>query len=168
MISEQDFDEIRDIIAYLRKVPYDVTRKALYSARELYARSGFSADSPEGTSFDAEVYAHFLQTGKQAELVEERLARALHDHGIQAALNRFFKTHHPHLCLGIMGGHALQRTDTMFRDIVSLSKRLTENGFYMLSGGGPGAMEATHLGAWMAGRSEEEVSDACEGANIVP
>ena len=160
MISEQDFDEIRDIIAYLRKVPYDVTRKALYSARELYARSGFSADSPEGTSFDAEVYAHFLQTGKQAELVEERLARALHDHGIQAALDRFFKTHHHHLCLGIMGGHALQRTDTMFRDIVSLSKRLTENGFYMLSGGGPGAMEATHLGAWMAGRSDEEVSDA--------
>ena len=59
-----------------------------------------------------------------------------------------------------MGGHALQRTDAMFRDIVSLSKQLTENGFYMLSGGGPGAMEATHLGAWMAGRSDEEVSDA--------
>ena len=131
MISEQDFDEIRDIIAYLRKVPYDVTRKALYSARELYARSGFSADSPEGTSFDAEVYAHFLQTGKQAELVEERLARALHDHGIQAALNRFFKTHHPHLCLGIMGGHALQRTDTMFRAIVSLSKRPTASSSMM-------------------------------------
>ena len=30
----------------------------------------------------------------------------------------------------------------------------------MLSGGGPGAMEATHLGAWMAGRTAEEVDDA--------
>jgi predicted Rossmann-fold nucleotide-binding protein len=30
----------------------------------------------------------------------------------------------------------------------------------MVSGGGPGAMEATHLGAWMAGRSEEETDHA--------
>ena len=48
----------------------------------------------------------------------------------------------------------------MYRQIVFLSKRLTEQGFYLLSGGGPGAMEATQLGAWMAGRSEEEVEDA--------
>ena len=30
----------------------------------------------------------------------------------------------------------------------------------MISGGGPGAMEATHLGAWMAGRNELEFQDA--------
>jgi predicted Rossmann-fold nucleotide-binding protein len=30
----------------------------------------------------------------------------------------------------------------------------------MVSGGGPGAMEATHLGAWMAGRTEAETDDA--------
>ena len=30
----------------------------------------------------------------------------------------------------------------------------------MLSGGGPGAMEATHLGAWMAGRTTDDVDDA--------
>ena len=30
----------------------------------------------------------------------------------------------------------------------------------MLSGGGPGAMEATHLGAWMAGRTGEELDEA--------
>jgi len=43
-----------------------------------------------------------------------------------------------------------------------LSKRLTEEGFHMVSGGGPGAMEATHLGAWMAGRTTKETSDAIE------
>lgn len=48
----------------------------------------------------------------------------------------------------------------MYRQIVLLSKQLTEQGFIMLSGGGPGAMEATHLGAWMAGRTAEEVEDA--------
>lgn len=30
----------------------------------------------------------------------------------------------------------------------------------MITGGGPGAMEATHLGAWMAGRSDAEVEEA--------
>ena len=37
---------------------------------------------------------------------------------------------------------------------------MAENGCLMVSGGGPGAMEATHLGAWMAGRTEEETNDA--------
>ena len=32
----------------------------------------------------------------------------------------------------------------------------------MASGGGPGAMEATHLGAWMAGRTEAEFDDAMD------
>ena len=48
----------------------------------------------------------------------------------------------------------------MTRDVARLSKRLTEDGFVMLSGGGPGAMEATHLGAWMAGRTAAELEDA--------
>ena len=30
----------------------------------------------------------------------------------------------------------------------------------MLSGGGPGAMDATHLGAWLAGRTREEALEA--------
>ena len=32
----------------------------------------------------------------------------------------------------------------------------------MISGGGPGAMEATHLGAWMAGKTEAELTTALE------
>ena len=51
---------------------------------------------------------------------------------------------------------------------VLLSKQLTENGFYMLSGGGPGAMEATHLGAWMAGRRPEEVENALQILSSAP
>lgn len=59
-----------------------------------------------------------------------------------------------------MGGHGLLRNDPMFRKVAQISKTLTENGKLMISGGGPGAMEATHLGAWMAGRSDEELDDA--------
>lgn len=75
------------------------------------------------------------------------MARTLHDHAIFAALGEFIRTHDYRRWVGIMGGHALSRTDAMYRQIVFLSKQLTEQGFFMLSGGGPGAMEATHLGA---------------------
>ena len=38
----------------------------------------------------------------------------------------------------------------------------------MLSGGGPGAMEATHLGAWLAGRTAEEAEEAIKSLAAAP
>jgi predicted Rossmann-fold nucleotide-binding protein len=49
-----------------------------------------------------------------------------------------------------------------------VSKKLTEGGCLMVSGGGPGAMEATHLGAWMAGRPDHEVEEALEMLATAP
>lgn len=160
MITNTGLNELKDIMDYLDKTPYCVTRKTLYSADELY--EGFKADHEDsyGNSFDGKVYQYYLFTGMQAPSVYESLARSLHDHGIHAALREFMDEHDPRRWVGVMGGHALPRTDAMYLDIVRLSKRLTEEGFIMLSGGGPGAMEATHLGAWMAGRSATELDDA--------
>ena len=56
----------------------------------------------------------------------------------------------------------------LYRQIVFLSKRLTEMGFIMVSGGGAGAMEATHLGAWLAERSDEEVEEALSILKAAP
>lgn len=153
---------------YLRTVPFEVNRTALYTADELYA--GYDPQKAETfeTCYDTRVYKHFIETGKQAQTAEESLARALHDNGIHVALNEFFKQYNSRLCLGIMGGHALLRTDPMYKKVVLLSKRLTEQGFIMLSGGGPGAMEATHLGAWLAGRTEQEVDAAVEILKVAP
>ena len=153
---------------YLRTVPFEVNRTALYTADELYA--GYDPQKTETfeACYDTRVYKHFIETGKQAQTAEESLARALHDNGIHVALNEFFKQYNSRLCLGIMGGHALLRTDPMYKKVVLLSKRLTEQGFIMLSGGGPGAMEATHLGAWLAGRSEQEVDAAVEILKVAP
>lgn len=162
MISSANFDNLNDIVNYLNQVPFDVTRKSLYNAYDLY--QGYDPDNDETfkTCHDTRVYEHYMSTGKQASTVEESLARTLHDHGIHVALDQFIKEHDYIRCVGIMGGHAQLRTDKMYRDIVLISKRLTEMGFYMLSGGGPGAMEATHLGAWLAGRTDDEVEDALE------
>ena len=59
-----------------------------------------------------------------------------------------------------MGGHGLLRTDPAYHKVAAISKHLTEAGYLMVSGGGPGAMEATHLGAWMAGYSDKEMAHA--------
>lgn len=153
---------------YLKSVPFAVNRTTLYTAAELYAGYDPKNEASFETCYDTKVYRHFIANGKQAQSAEESLARALHDNGVHVALNEFFKKYNSRLCIGIMGGHALLRTDPMYKKVVQLSKRLTEQGFIMLSGGGPGAMEATHLGAWLAGRSEKDVDDAIEMLKVAP
>jgi predicted Rossmann-fold nucleotide-binding protein len=67
-----------------------------------------------------------------------------------------------------MGGHGEERGSPTYLQVALIAKRLTEEGFLMASGGGPGCMEATHLGALMAGRPEGELSDAAGLLSAVP
>ena len=66
------------------------------------------------------------------------------------------------------GKYATDIKDKAYIQVVRMSKRLAELGFLMITGGGPGAMEATHLGAWMAGRSEEELQEALSIMSVAP
>ena len=168
MISSTGYDELKDVMGYLEQVPFDVARKSLYASDELY--EGFDPDDEASycACFDSKVYQHYSSLGQHARNVKELLARTLHDHCIHAALARFFKEYDHRRCVGIMGGHALLRTDKIYREIALLSQRLTQEGFIMLSGGGPGAMEATHLGAWMAGQTTEKLDDALEMMAVAP
>ena len=59
-----------------------------------------------------------------------------------------------------MGGHALLRTDENYRKVVLIAKHLAEQGCLLVTGGGPGAMEAAHLGVWLAGRNDSVIDDA--------
>ncbi len=149
--------------------PYDIYRGFLYSANSLYR--GYDPDRDEETfedCFDTKVYRHYLATGKSSSDIRETLCRSLHDHSMTNALRDYLSQYHEAQIVGIMGGHALLRTDPYYRKIVYLSKRLTELGFIMVSGGGAGAMEATHLGAWLAERTEEEVEDALCMLSVAP
>ena len=168
MIDNADFTDFQPILDYLASVPYNVSRLKLYTSDELYA--GYTPDRPESydNCYDTQIYRHYLATGKQTSDAKESIARTLHDQGMYVALGEFFRVHNYMKWIGVMGGHTLLRTDSMYRQIVFLSKRLTEQGFYMLTGGGPGAMEATHLGAWMAGRKDEEVEDALQLLSVAP
>ena len=142
------------------RMPFDIFREQLYSAESLY--KGYQPGKPLSfrECYDQQVYQHYLKAGKSATEIKETLARTLHDHSMTNAMNDFLAQFDEKQVVGIMGGHGLLRNEEAYRQVVMVSKALAENDCLMVSGGGPGAMEATHLGAWMAGRTEEETSDA--------
>lgn len=135
-------------------------RSTLYTSDDLY--DNYQAGQPESmkSCYDQRVYKHYLEFGKRSMDIKETLARTLHDHSISSALHEFLSAYKETDVVGVMGGHAIARNDPRFATVASMAKALTERGKLMISGGGPGAMEATHLGAWMAGRSDTELQEA--------
>lgn len=134
----------------------------LYTADTLY--EGFEPGNEESfdTCFDTRVYQDYISRGKHTDDISETLARAIHDHSMSDAMYELLDGFQERDVVAVMGGHALLRTDPAYRKVVEISKALTEKGRLMVSGGGPGAMEATHLGAWMAGRSSAELDEAMQ------
>lgn len=147
---------------------YKAFNTCLYNGDSLY--EGFDPEHEESfdTCFDTRVYTEYLEKGKRTNDVRVTLGRSLHDHSIDDAMNDFLDRYNPADVVGIMGGHSLRRTDDTFRQIVCISKQLTERGKLMVSGGGPGAMEATHLGAWLAGYPDDSIDEALDILSAAP
>ena len=147
---------------------YNAFRSRLYTGESLY--DGFDPEDEQSfaTCFDSRVYADYVEKGVQSDDIRETLGRFLHDHAMSDALFDFLSRFDEKQIVAVMGGHALKRTDSTYRDIALISKELTEKGKLMASGGGPGAMEATHFGAWMAGRDMDEFDSALESLLSAP
>ena len=137
-------------------------RRELYTAEDLYDKFYPEDDNSYELCYDALVYADVLKDGKRSRSLSVTLPRTIHDHSISDALFRFLSEWSPSDVVGVMGGHAMKRSDPSFRKVALVSKHLTEAGKLMVSGGGPGAMEATHFGAWMAGRNDADLDKALE------
>lgn len=95
------------------------------------------------------------------------MMQALHDHSIMRALTMFFHTVEAPT-VAIMGGHDETRTTTNYANVVHVARTLTQCGCLVASGGGPGAMEATHLGAMLANASDHDVTDALKHLQSQP
>ena len=156
--SNQDFS------IYVRKLgkPFDTYIHKLYNSQMLYEGYDYHNESTFENCYDTKVYRHYISQGKRGGEVLETLARALHDHFITHQLYKMLDLYDEKDVIGVMGGHAKRRDDPEYRQIALLSKKLTEMGRLMVTGGGPGAMEATHLGAWMAGRTDAEMEEAID------
>jgi predicted Rossmann-fold nucleotide-binding protein len=140
-------------------IPYDPFRSGLYSVeQDLYA--GYVTGQPGGYAVtrDARIYAHYCATGRSAPpSILESLYRRLHDHAMSDALD---ETLAGHRIVAIMGGHALARDADEYRAVALLGRMLARASYVVVTGGGPGAMEAAHLGAWHAGRRDEDLDTA--------
>lgn len=138
-------------------LPYDPFRKNLYHWQEL--------ERGDKTTQDYKIYDHFHQS-RYNPPVNEALWQRIHDHAIDDALREFIEMGENGLpkakCVGIMGGHQTSRLDPNYKKVALAAKWLTEAGYLVASGGGPGIMEAANLGAFLANRSDNSLSDAIE------
>nr|MCR5313729.1 hypothetical protein [Bacteroidaceae bacterium] len=153
---------------YMMDVPFEVIRRSLYTSDELFKEFDSSNPSTFQDCFDTRVYNYMMEKGKLTNDHLECSARSMHDCTMRQCLRDFLGKFEQNHVVGIMGGHAMLRTDEAYAKTVFVSKKLTELGYLMISGGGPGAMEATHLGAWLAGRTEDEVKEALEIVGKAP
>ncbi|MFG2992144.1 LOG family protein [Streptomyces sp. NPDC048257] len=135
-------------------LPFDPYRGLLYTAEELF--TGLP-DGYEATP-DAEAYAWFQETKSDGDIYSSML-RSIHDDAISDALDE-------HLAgarvVGVMGGHAMARGGPHYRGAAELGRALTRSGLMVATGGGPGAMEAANLGAYLAPAPDEALPEALE------
>lgn len=156
------------IFPELPGLPFDPYRGGLYTASELYA--GLGAASYEQTP-DARIYAWTRRPATERGTLDAALATTLHDHAIGSALGQLLAPapgdddgasapgNRGRSVVGVMGGHAAGRGSAGYAAAVRLGAGLARAGFTVATGGGPGAMEAANLGAYLSGEDEAAVRE---------
>ena len=149
--------------------PYPTHPATLYTPEDL--AFGFVPDGFSGM-YDTLVYDHFRAHGGAAPDIREAIAQRLHDAGIDNALGKalaaWVDVHGTHGAVGIMGGHAVPRGSGAYRKAALLARHLAGAGRLIVTGGGPGVMEAGNLGAFLAPRPADELSTAIDMLSVAP
>ena len=156
------------VFPQLDGLPYNPYRSKLYTWQELM--QGY--DPGHDQSLDYRIYSHFVAHGRYNPNIREALAQRIHDHAIDDALKDFLEFNDEGMSrkkgVGFMGGHSVLRTSPYFHKVAHTARLLAREGFLIISGGGPGIMEAANLGAYMAIYSHEELDDAIQILSQAP
>ena len=146
---------------------YSAGRDSLYTVDELMV--GYRSDAPM-QSLDARLAAHVKASGVPPTDVEEAIAQVIHDQGVDQAMRTYVAASVAdgrHIA-GVMGGASTPRDAAAYRLAAQTAKKLGEAGFLVATGGGLGIMEAGNLGAYFAGRSDEELDAAIDELKRCP
>jgi predicted Rossmann-fold nucleotide-binding protein len=139
--------------------PVDPYRATLYSPLELYRGL---ADRGYAATPDARTYRWAREAAVHHDAFVT-LLRAIHDDSVTDALDEFVDGRP---VVGVMGGHALERGHPAYAGAADLGRSLARAGLVVVTGGGPGAMEAANLGAYAA--HDEGLDDALARLAAVP
>lgn len=144
-----------------KNLPYNPNRNSLYSYQELLDGYNFENDA----SVDLKIYQRFVKNKYNPPLFEA-MAQRLHDFNIDESLRRLMgfdkKGMTEKKAVGFMGGHATRRGSEYYIKVAKAAKLLAEKDYYIMTGGGPGIMEAANLGAYMANRTDKDLATAIE------
>jgi predicted Rossmann-fold nucleotide-binding protein len=142
-------------------LPFDPYRARLYTPAELY--DGI-ADKPYAQTPDALAHA-WDQEPRDREDVLEIILRGLHDDSIADALGEFAVGRR---IVGVLGGHAAGRGTAGYLEAARLGRAVARAGYTVGTGGGPGAMEAANLGAYLAPFPDSALDEAVRTLAAVP
>lgn len=159
-------DEAIDLIARgafifpkFKNMPFKPYRSKLYTWQDLM--EGFSEQKDE--SYDLKVYQHFVKH-KYNPPLDVALAERIHDYGIDVALRNLLNFDEHGMTekkvVGFMGGHSTARGSEYYNKVALAAKRLSEQGFFIATGGGPGIMEAANLGAYFGNYTDDDLWEA--------
>lgn len=139
----------------LPDLPFDPYRPHLYSQGELLVGwEPGDASSFDERAIDSLIYAWSARHPKGVNPpVLDALAQRLHDHAIDDALGEHLADR-PDV-VAVMGGHSMKRTDPEFVIVAELGRSMARAGWHVATGGGPGAMEAANLGAWLSSQPDD-------------
>jgi predicted Rossmann-fold nucleotide-binding protein len=134
-------------------VPFSPVRSDLYTPQELMG----TLDPGDYRSFqrtlDFKCFAYYKRHGSAAPNdALTSIFEALHDNSITQATLALLKNR-PRVA-AIMGGHDEARGTDVYRAVAQIAAALSNEKFLIASGGGPGAMEAAHLGARFADNAD--------------
>ena len=142
--------------------PFETSPERLYGPADLYR--GFDPERPGSLSrsFDARI-GWWLTEGEGTPRklsTGETIAARLHDTALDGLVAALVRSRTPSVAM--MGSHSIPRDHPAFLQFALIARTLARRGYLVISGGGPGMMEAANFGAFLAPCADDVLAEALE------